>query len=112
MSKPPGKQEDFAMTTNKTFEELGLREDLLQYIERKGFKTPTEVQQLAIPKLLENDKDLIVQAQTGTGKTAAFGLPIVQLIDQANNNVQAIVLAPTRELAVQVKDGNRQSVYW
>ncbi len=92
------------MTTYKIFKELGLRQDLLTYIQKKGFKNPTEVQQLAIPKLLEDDKDLIVQAQTGTGKTAAFGLPIVQLIDQSNNHVQAIVLAPTRELAIQVKD--------
>ena len=92
------------MTTYKIFKELGLRQDLLTYIQKKGFKNPTEVQQLAIPKLLEDDKDLIVQAQTGTGKTAAFGLPIVQLIDQSKNHVQAIVLAPTRELAIQVKD--------
>ena len=92
------------MTNNKIFEELGLSEELLNYIQKKGFKKPTEVQQLAIPKLIENDKDLIVQAQTGTGKTAAFALPIVQLIDQSNSDVQAIVLAPTRELAVQVKD--------
>lgn len=92
------------MTNYKIFEELGLSEELLNYIQKKGFKKPTEVQQLAIPNLLENNKDLIVQAQTGTGKTAAFALPIVQLIDQSNSDVQAIVLAPTRELAVQVKD--------
>ena len=92
------------MTNNKIFEELGLSEELLNYIQKKGFKKPTEVQQLAIPKLIENDKDLIVQAQTGTGKTAAFALPIVQSIDQSNSDVQAIVLAPTRDLAVQVKD--------
>ena len=76
------------MTNNKIFEELGLSEELLNYIQQKGFTKPTEVQQLAIPKLIANDKDLIVQAQTGTGKTAAFALPIVQLIDQSNSDVR------------------------
>lgn len=92
------------MKNYKIFEELGLSEEILSYIEKKGFKKPTEVQRLAIPKLLRNDVDLIVQAQTGTGKTAAFGLPLIQMLDRKNNAVQAIVLAPTRELAIQVKD--------
>ena len=63
--------------TNYKIEELSLSEELLNYIKQR-VKKPTEVQQLAIPKLIENDKDVIVQAQTGTGKTAAFALPIVQ----------------------------------
>ena len=96
--------EDIIMSGSSNFAEFGFSSDILEAVNKKGFQKPTEVQQLAIPKLLQNANDLIVQAQTGTGKTAAFGLPIVQLIDDSSNDVQAIVLAPTRELAVQVKD--------
>ena len=92
------------MTDKQAFLSLGLEPRLLHAIESKGFEEPTEVQEMAIPVLLRNDTDIIAQAQTGTGKTAAFALPLIQLHDSSSKNVQAIVLAPTRELAVQVKD--------
>lgn len=85
------------------FEALGLSEEIIEALSRKGFEEPTEVQKLTIPLLLENSTDIIAQAQTGTGKTAAFGLPIIQNIDkEQRNKVQAIILAPTRELVIQV----------
>ncbi|VWL85389.1 DEAD/DEAH box helicase [Oceanivirga miroungae] len=87
----------------KTFEELGLSKNTLEAIEKKGFTTPSEIQALVIPELLKEKTHLIGQAQTGTGKTAAFGLPIIELLNP-NKNVKAIVLTPTRELAVQVSE--------
>lgn len=85
------------------FKELGLSEEILTAIAKKGFEEPTEVQALTIPLLLENRIDIIAQAQTGTGKTAAFGLPIIQNIDKRDKkNVQAVILAPTRELVIQI----------
>jgi len=89
----------------KTFRDLGLSEEILQAIEKKGFEEPSPIQALTIPILLKGDKNIIGQAQTGTGKTAAFGLPILDTLTSSNNkNVQALILAPTRELAVQVSD--------
>jgi len=89
----------------KTFRELGLSEEILQAIERKGFEEPSPIQALTIPILLKGDKNIIGQAQTGTGKTAAFGLPILDTLTKSKDNkVQALILAPTRELAVQVSD--------
>ena len=85
-----------------SFQELGLEEALLQGIATLGFETPTPVQELVIPVALQTDDDFIALAQTGTGKTAAFGLPLLQRIDPAEKNVQALVLCPTRELCVQV----------
>jgi len=86
----------------KKFSELGLKPEVLQAIEKLGFETPLPVQAQAIPFLLETHKDLIGLAQTGTGKTAAFGLPIVNEIDGSINKPQAVILAPTRELCIQI----------
>lgn len=86
-----------------TFEELGLSKELLKAIEDIGFEEPSPIQVLAIPHLLSG-KDVIGQAQTGTGKTAAFGLPILDSIDPKVKGVQALVLCPTRELAIQVAE--------
>ncbi|MFN0015434.1 MAG: DEAD/DEAH box helicase [Saprospiraceae bacterium] len=84
------------------FQEMGLEEALLRGIADLGFETPTPVQQQVIPVALQSDEDLVALAQTGTGKTAAFGLPLLQRINPAEKNVQALVLCPTRELCVQV----------
>ena len=84
-----------------SFEDLGLDEYTLQAVEKKGFKLPSPIQVLAIPRLLNGDTNLIARARTGTGKTAAFGLPIIQSIKEKSNHVQALILEPTRELAMQ-----------
>ncbi|MBL7780711.1 MAG: DEAD/DEAH box helicase [Saprospiraceae bacterium] len=84
------------------FQQLGLSEDLLKGITALGFETPTPVQQLVIPVALEGNTDLIALAHTGTGKTAAFGLPLLERIDPTERGIQALVLCPTRELCVQV----------
>jgi len=84
------------------FEQLGLSESLLRAILDLGFENPTEVQEKAIPLLLEQDTDMVALAQTGTGKTAAFGFPLIQKIDAANRNTQALILSPTRELCLQI----------
>ncbi|RYD33088.1 MAG: DEAD/DEAH box helicase, partial [Verrucomicrobiaceae bacterium] len=86
----------------KTFKELGVREDLIKGIQELGIIHPTEVQEKAIPLLIESGGDLIAQAQTGTGKTAAFGLPLLMKIDPKSKDIQAVVVAPTRELAKQI----------
>ncbi|NQU39241.1 MAG: DEAD/DEAH box helicase [Lentisphaerae bacterium] len=85
-----------------TFEELGLSPAILQAIERMGYTEPTPVQAEVIPRLLANRGDLVALAQTGTGKTAAFGLPILTMLDHAKRAPQALVLCPTRELCVQI----------
>ena len=85
-----------------TFKELGVPADLIQGLEELGIITPTEVQEKAIPFLMENGGDLIAQAQTGTGKTAAFGLPLLTKIDPKSKEIQGLVIAPTRELAKQI----------
>lgn len=85
-----------------TFQELGVRDDLLRGIAELGFETPMPVQEKVIPRLLQGDRDLVALAQTGTGKTAAFGLPIIQRIDVSRHIPQALVLAPTRELCLQI----------
>ncbi len=84
------------------FSKLGVPEDLLRGIEALGISTPTPIQTSAIPYLIKNGGDLVGQAQTGTGKTAAFGLPLLTKIDPANPKLQALVLSPTRELAKQI----------
>ena len=86
-----------------SFQALGLSEPLLQSLLEVGYEAPTPIQTAAIPPLLAG-KDLIGQAQTGTGKTAAFGLPLLQAIDPAQRSIQALVLTPTRELAIQVAE--------
>jgi ATP-dependent RNA helicase DeaD len=87
----------------KTFADLGLRRELLDTLVELGYEAPTPIQEKTVPVLLEG-RDLIGQAQTGTGKTAAFALPILQKIDLTKRETQALVLAPTRELAMQVAE--------
>src|SRR5689334_4930933 len=84
-----------------TFAGLGLSEPILKALEDVGYEAPTPIQERTIPVMLAG-KDLIGQAQTGTGKTAAFAIPILEKIDPKVPEVQALVLAPTRELAIQV----------
>lgn len=91
------------MEKELNFRDLGLSEITLDAISKKGYEVPSPIQALCIPKLLEGTKDVIGQAQTGTGKTAAFSLPIIDKIDR-ENFVQAIILAPTRELVIQVAE--------
>lgn len=85
------------------FKELGLSEDIMKSINRMGFEEATPIQSETIPVALEG-KDVIGQAQTGTGKTIAFGLPLLENIDVNNDSIQGIVIAPTRELAIQVAE--------
>ena len=84
------------------FASLGLQEDILKAIESLGFETPTPVQAKVIPLLLDSKQDLVALAQTGTGKTAAFGLPLIQQVDTDSKAVQALILCPTRELCLQI----------
>ena len=84
------------------FSSLGISPKLLEAVSALGFQSPTEVQQKAIPILLEKQTDIVVLAQTGTGKTAAFGLPMLQQIDTTSKSTQGLVIAPTRELCVQI----------
>ena len=84
------------------FKNLGIEQKLIESISELGFENPTPVQEKAIPLVLNDRSDLIALAQTGTGKTAAFGLPSIQQIDLKNKNIQTIVLCPTRELCIQI----------
>ena len=88
----------------KTFEELGVSEEIRRAIEELGFETPMPVQEEVIPYLLGSRNDVIALAQTGTGKTAAFGIPVLQKINPKNKDTQALVLSPTRELCLQIAD--------
>ena len=87
-----------------TFSDLGLSAKVLEAINKKGFEEPTAIQIITIPIMLRDDTNIIAQAQTGTGKTAAFGLPLIEMINQDSNTVQALILTPTRELAIQVAE--------
>ncbi|HJZ34743.1 MAG TPA: DEAD/DEAH box helicase [Solirubrobacterales bacterium] len=89
-----------------TFKDLGLNPAIQQALDELGYEDPTPIQEEAIPQLLDGH-DVIGQAQTGTGKTAAFGLPLLQYLDPENNEVQAIVMTPTRELCIQVTQALR-----
>src|SRR3954451_21791725 len=89
-----------------TFADLGLSEDLLAALKDVGYESPSPIQEQAIPVLLDG-RDVIGQAQTGTGKTAAFGLPMIQFVDPSDPDVQALVLTPTRELCIQVTQALR-----
>ena len=91
------------MNENMTFADLGLSEAMLKALEKKGYGYPTTIQQEAIPHFLQW-RDVIAKAPTGTGKTFAFGIPMIEHIDAQNEAVQALVLAPTRELAIQIGD--------
>jgi len=86
-----------------TFFDLGITKQLIKGLKELGIKTPTEIQEEAIPILLKNDTDLVGLAQTGTGKTAAYGLPVLQNIQPEESHVQALILAPTRELVQQIQ---------
>ena len=92
------------MINEADFSALGLSEEMLAAVQAKGFETPTSIQRLTIPRLLLGENDIIAQSQTGTGKTAAFGLPILQQIEPSKEGVQSIILVPTRELAVQAAE--------
>ena len=91
-----------------TFKDLGLNDDLLHAITDLGFETPSEVQDKAIPILLDQDTDLVALAQTGTGKTAAFGFPMLQKIDVSSRTTQGLILSPTRELCLQITNEMKQ----
>ena len=84
------------------FQELGLNGEILKGVADLGFVTPSPVQEKAIPVILGEQNDLVVLAQTGTGKTAAFGLPLLQKIDTERNDTQVLILSPTRELCMQI----------
>jgi len=86
-----------------TFNQLGIRKDFIEGLAELGIKTPTEIQEQTIPVLLNEKTDFIGLAQTGTGKTAAFGLPVLHQIDASQPLVQALILSPTRELVQQIK---------
>jgi len=92
------------MNNMDKFAELGLSESSLLAISTKGFEEPSPIQKMTIPLLIKNEKDIVGQAQTGTGKTAAFGLPIMDMITAGSGRVQALILTPTRELAIQVAE--------
>ncbi len=103
------------------FRSLGLSEQTIAALEKKGWETPSTIQERVIPILLADEKDVVGQAQTGTGKTGAFGLPLIDKLDDSSKKVQALIMCPTRELAIQVAEeissfkGNKrlwvQSVY-
>ncbi|MBZ9728920.1 DEAD/DEAH box helicase [Salegentibacter sp. JZCK2] len=84
------------------FEQLGLNPSILKAVEEMGFTDPSEIQEKAIPVLLNEDTDMVALAQTGTGKTAAFGFPLIQKIDVSKRHTQALILSPTRELCLQI----------
>jgi ATP-dependent RNA helicase DeaD len=92
------------MANKKTFNDLGLSSKVLDAINKKGFEEPTAIQAMTIPVMLRDDTNIIAQAQTGTGKTAAFGLPLIEMVNTDSKTVQAIILVPTRELAIQVSE--------
>ena len=86
------------------FAAMGLSENILKALEAKGFEEPSQIQEQTIPLLLNAETDLVGQAQTGTGKTAAFGIPIIERLDEKSKQIGALILTPTRELALQVAD--------
>jgi ATP-dependent RNA helicase DeaD len=90
------------------FQKLGLEENIIKAIADLGFEKPSEVQEKSIPLLLENDSDLVALAQTGTGKTAAFGFPMLQKIDVESRTTQGLILSPTRELCLQITNEIKQ----
>ncbi len=99
----PGREENKYMT----YQELPLSHEILQAVQKMGFSEMTEVQQKAIPPMLEG-KEIMAKAPTGTGKTCAFGIPMIERLHSEEKNVQGLVLAPTRELAIQIRDELRQ----
>jgi len=92
------------MSTESGFSTLGLSSQTLAAISKKGFEEPTQIQARIIPIFLSSDADIVGQAQTGTGKTAAFGLPLIERLEERAGYIQALILTPTRELAIQVSE--------
>ena len=92
------------MANKETFNDLALSVNVLDAINKKGFEEPTAIQAMTIPIMLRDDTNIIAQAQTGTGKTAAFGLPLIEMINPKSKMVQALIIVPTRELAIQVSE--------
>jgi len=92
------------MADKKSFNDLGLSVNALDAIHKRGFEEPTAIQAMTIPVMLRDDTNIIAQAQTGTGKTAAFGLPLIEMVNTGSKTVQALILVPTRELAIQVSE--------
>jgi len=92
------------MANKKTFNDLGLSAKVLEAIDKKGFEEPTAIQAMTIPVMLRDDTNIIAQAQNGTGKTAAFGLSLIEMVNTDSKTVQALILVPTRELAIQVSE--------
>lgn len=86
----------------KTFQDMGLRPEILSAITDMGFYQPTSIQEKAIPVIMSSEKDIIGRAQTGTGKTGAFGIPILQKLNLKSDHIQALILCPTRELCIQI----------
>lgn len=84
------------------FEDLGLRSEILEAVAELGYENPMPVQAQVIPQMLEGERDIVALAQTGTGKTAAFGLPLLSMVNENENKVQALILSPTRELCIQI----------
>ena len=83
-----------------SFEDFGLNAKLVSAVKKRGFENPTPIQEKVIPQLLSSEKDIIGLAQTGTGKTASFGIPLLMRLDLSNRDTQALVLSPTRELCL------------
>ena len=88
----------------ESFSSFSLKKELQKAIKELGFNHPTPIQSKVIPHLLSSKQDLIASAQTGTGKTAAFGLPLLELTNMKDNNVQTLILCPTRELCIQISN--------
>ncbi|MDZ7755905.1 DEAD/DEAH box helicase [Rhodohalobacter sp.] len=86
---------------NSSFSELGIQPEILKAVNDMGFEAPTSIQEKCIPQILSG-KDLVGQAQTGTGKTAAFGIPALQMANKGSKSPSVLILTPTRELAIQV----------
>lgn len=86
----------------QSFKELGLSAPIMQALEDLGFENPTPIQQKAIPTIMDDKRDIVALAQTGTGKTAAFSLPVISLTDPSSSNIQSLILCPTRELCIQI----------
>lgn len=102
VDSPAAREKTGTITMPHTFKELGIPDDLIQGLHALGIITPTEIQDKAIPLLMKDGGDLIAQAQTGTGKTAAFGLPLLTKMNPDSREIQGLVIAPTRELAKQI----------
>ncbi|HLP51709.1 MAG TPA: DEAD/DEAH box helicase [Chitinophagales bacterium] len=92
------------MENMEKFRALGLSENTLAALQKKGWETPSTIQEKTIPLLLKDERDVVGQAQTGTGKTGAFGLPLIEKLDDSSKKVQALIMCPTRELAIQVAE--------